>query len=235
VISQNIIASGPDPSKWQAGHYTYWLHYGLLQAGRTDEAVALLDELRAHAGASPSEWRRYGLLLAAAHQVIDAERWTDPVLAWPLAVEDLSPTTRAITHFNSGFAALNRGDRTAASATVERMQKIESGTGLASMPGLLTSELRAGVMRAEGQKSEAERFLTEVAKATKSLPAEFGPPDFVKPPYELLGEWLLADGRPVEARQAFTEALALMPGRLLSLRGLSRAERGLSSGGVGRP
>lgn len=234
VISQNVIASGPDRSKWEAGHYTYWLHYGLLQAGRIDEAAALLDELRAHAGESPSQWGRYGLLLAAAHQVIDAERWTDPAFAWPLAVEDLSPTTRAITLFTSGFAALSRADRATASAAVERMQKIESGTGLASMPGLLTSELRAAVLRAEGRKSDAEKLLTEVAKATKSLPAEFGPPDLVKPPYELLGEWLLADGRVAEARQAFTEALALMPGRLLSLRGLAQSERGVASG-PGRP
>jgi hypothetical protein len=109
------------------------------------------------------------------------------------------------------------------------METIESGTGLASTPGLLTSELRAALLRAEGQKAEAEKLLTEVAKATKALPAEFGPPDFVKPPYELLGEWLLADGRLVEARQAFTDALALMPGRLLSLRGLSRSERGLAT------
>ncbi len=234
VISQNIIASGPDRSKWQAGHYTYWLHYGLLQAGRVDEAAALLDELKGLAGASPSMRHRYGLHLAIAHQVIDAERWTDPALGWSLKTDDLSPITRAATEFTMGFAALNRGDHAAATAALARMGKIESGSGLASTPGLLGSTLRAAVLRAEGQKAEATKLLIDVATATRALPAEFGPPDFVKPPFELLGEWLLADGRVVEARQAFTDALALMPGRLLSLRGLSQAERGLASG-LGQP
>jgi hypothetical protein len=136
----------------------------------------------------------------------------------------------AVSEFTAGFAALNRGDRAAASAAVARMEKIESGSGIESKPGLLTTELRAAVMRAEGQKADAEKLLIGVARASKTLPAEFGPPDFVKPPYELLGEWLLADGRLVEARQAFTEALALMPGRLLSVRGLAQTERGLAQG-----
>ncbi len=231
VISQNVIASGPDRARWQPGHFTYWLHYGLLQAGRTDEAVTLLDELKSHMGANPPGMRRHYFTSSVAHQVINGERWADPALGWSLQVDDLSPTAQAIALFTSGFAAVTRGDRAAASAAVERMRKVESGTGLASLPGLLTSELQAAVMRAEGDKAGAEKLLAEVAKATKALPAEFGPPDFVKPPFELLGEWYLADGRKVEARQAFTEALALMPGRLLSLRGLAESERGISSGG----
>jgi tetratricopeptide (TPR) repeat protein len=234
VISQNVIASGPDRTRWQPGHYTYWLHYGLLQAGRTDEAVALLDELKAHMGANPPVMRRHYFLSSVAHQVINGERWADPALGWSLQVDDLSPTGQAIAIFTSGFAAVNRGDAASASAALERMQKLGSGSGLASLPGLLTSELRATVMRAGGDKAGAEQLLAEVANATKALPAEFGPPDFVKPPYELLGEWLLSDGRAAEARRAFTEALALMPGRILSLRGLSQSERRLASGG-GQP
>jgi hypothetical protein len=86
-------------------------------------------------------------------------------------------------------------------------------------------------MRSEGDKTGAEKLLADVAKASKALPAEFGPPDFAKPPFELLGEWYLADGRKAEARQAFTEALALMPGRLLSVRGLAQSEPAAASGG----
>jgi hypothetical protein len=161
-----------------------------------------------------------------AYQVIDAERWNDPALGWSLDEKGLRPIAQAIRHFTLGFAALNRGDRATASAAVERMKTIESGTGLASTPSLLAQELQAAVLRAEGQEADAERLLTEVAKASRELPVDYGPPVFVKPPYELLGEWLLADGRKVEARQAFTEALALMPGRLLSLRGLSQSGGG---------
>ena len=35
VVSQNVIAAGPNPAAWRPGHYTEWLHYGLLQLGRS--------------------------------------------------------------------------------------------------------------------------------------------------------------------------------------------------------
>ena len=57
------------------------------------------------------------------------------------------------------------------------------------------------------------------------MAVEFGPPTVVKPTHELLGEMLLATGRPAEAQQAFTQALAQYPKRLLSLRGLAAAAR----------
>ena len=51
----------------------------------------------------------------------------------------------------------------------------------------------------------------------------FGPPDVVKPAHELLGELLLAQGKPAEAQQAFVRSLALAPRRAASLLGLARA------------
>src|SRR5688572_10517215 len=38
VVSQNVIASGPQRERWRAGHATSWLGYGYLQQGRFDEA-----------------------------------------------------------------------------------------------------------------------------------------------------------------------------------------------------
>jgi hypothetical protein len=98
----------------------------------------------------------------------------------------------------------------------------------AEIPGLLARQLQAALSRARGDTSGAELQLRAVASAAAALPVEFGPPDFAKPPYELLGEWLLADGRPADARQAFEAALAFMPGRLLSLRGLKQANEALA-------
>ena len=68
-------------------------------------------------------------------------------------------------------------------------------------------------------------MLVAVAAEAAALPVDFGPPDLVKPPRELLGEWLLEDGRPAEASRAFEAALAATPGRLLSLRGLAAARQ----------
>ena len=223
VISQNTIAAGPDRKRWTASHYTYWLHYGLLQAGRFDEATALLDELHAHEGSSPSRRGRVHLALARGHQVITAERWNDPALDWPLAAESLHPTVAAVDQFVRGFSALKLGDIETAATAAAILERNAKSPGAEQIPGLLARQLQAALSRARGDTSGAEAQLRAVASAAAGLAVEFGPPDFAKPPYELLGEWLLADGRMADAKQAFEAALAMMPGRLLSLRGLERA------------
>jgi predicted Zn-dependent protease len=70
---------------------------------------------------------------------------------------------------------------------------------------------------------EAVTLLRNAATVEEAMPAAFGPPDVVKPAPELLGELLLAQGKAVDAQQAFARALALAPRRSLSLRGLARA------------
>ena len=55
------------------------------------------------------------------------------------------------------------------------------------------------------------------------MPYEFGPPVPVKPAHELLGETLLALGRPDLARVQFELALLRAPRRALSLLGLARS------------
>jgi tetratricopeptide (TPR) repeat protein len=228
VIAQNVVAAGPDRGRWSAGHYTYWLHYGLLQAGRIDEAVALLDELRAHHGNTGALHQRIHLALGRAHQAITGERWDDPALGWPLDAATFPPLIAAVDAFTRGYAALQDGNVPMAAATADEMERSAAQAATRSIPRLLAGELQAALKRAKGDTSGAEQRLRDVAAAAAALPVEFGPPDFVKPPYELLGEWLLADGRHAEAKQAFESALALMPGRLLSLRGLDKANAALA-------
>ena len=235
VVAQNIIASGGNRGLWQAGHYTYWLHYGLLQQGRAEEAATLLGELKAHQDSPPSSIprQRAHLAMARAQQVITTERWNDSSLGWRIEIPADLVTVRAIDAFTRGYAAFRRGDTATAAAIVAEISRIPGGSGPGAVPALLARELAAVAARTGGDRAGAQRILTTVAEQAASLPVDFGPPDLVKPPYELLGEWLLEDGRPADARQAFTRALALMPGRLLSERGLGIAERGLA--GAGKP
>jgi tetratricopeptide (TPR) repeat protein len=228
TVAQNVAASGPDSAKWQPGHYTYWMHYGLLQQGRYDEAAKLLDRLHAQIPASASLGRRAYLGNTRAQHVLNAERWNDPSLAWPLRLDDAGSVPQAVAAFTVGYAALQRGDRAAAQralASIDAVRGKPAGPlgGLPEMPAVLADELRAALLRAEGKKADAERLLRAAGESAAKLPAEYGPPDLVKPPQELLGEWLLADGNAPAAQQAFARALELWPGRLRSLQGLSAA------------
>jgi tetratricopeptide (TPR) repeat protein len=226
VIAQNVVASGPDRRQWFAHHYTYWLHYGLLQAGRFEEAAELLDELRTRAGANAPRPQLAHLMAMASQQVVTGERWNDSAIALLGGAESLlRPEAKALPLFTRGYAALQRGDRAVAAAALEQLEKTSTDTAAGEAQRLLVSELKAVLLRADGRKPEAEALLREVATKASALPVEFGPPEFAKPPWELLGEWYLADARTEEAHQAFTKSLALMPGRLLSVRGLARSSK----------
>ena len=65
--------------------------------------------------------------------------------------------------------------------------------------------------------------LAMTAAAEDALTFEFGPPIPVKPAHELYAEFLLASGRPKEAREQFEKALARAPRRALAMQGLAKA------------
>ncbi len=237
VVSQNIIASGPDHDHWQAGHYTMWLGYGYLQQGRYDSARAHLVNLRAHAGQSFALGVRPSLVAMRAAYLITTERWTDSIAAWSLAPM-ASPTTRAIDAFATGYAALKTGDRARAEATVVALAREETadpGAALENDPAvirILTMEMRAALAAAGGQADSAVALAQEAARMEDALPVEFGPPRIPKPAHELAGEILLAAGRPAQAQREFTRALQLTPGRSLALLGLARAASRAGDGRV---
>jgi tetratricopeptide (TPR) repeat protein len=237
TIAQNAIASGADSAAWQPGHYTYWLHYGLLQEGRFREADALLGSLRAHLPAQSRAGRRAYLASARAQQVVNAERWDDAALAWDVPLDDAGAGPQAVDAFTRGYAAAMRGRRAETERRVSEIARlIGQPTGpLGGLPetiALLRDELYAVHLRLEGRTTDALVRLREVAERSAQVPAEFGPPDLVKPPYELLGEWHLAAGEAAAAQAAFTRALELMPGRLRSLQGLARAADATGDGEV---
>ena len=55
------------------------------------------------------------------------------------------------------------------------------------------------------------------------MAAPSGPPEPIKPAYELYGEMLMDAGRAKEAAQAFEQALLRTPKRTPSVKGLERA------------
>jgi tetratricopeptide (TPR) repeat protein len=232
VVSQNIIASGPDTATWQSGHYTDWLGYGLLQQGDTAAAGRLLRSLRDHQTGGASPGRRGALMTMIDEFVVNSERWRDPALDWPVDERDVHWLARVSRRFVRGYAALRRGEIPAAQGARAELEVLAD-----SVPAVLNGGLdraQAGVMALElrallaWQNRDTTETLANARRATAfddSLPVEFGPPTVVKPSHELLGELLLAAGRPADAARSFEQALALAPGRRLSLRGLAEAKR----------
>ena len=219
VVSQNEIAAGL--TGWGPGHYTSWLGYGLVQQGRHAAAREHLERARREMGSPGRPGQRSYLTSMRAHYVLNTERWDDPVLEWTMNVGD-DPDATAVDAFVLGYAALRRGDRGAVAPQVARLQTA-ADTSDSPTARVLALNLAAAIAAEDGALARAEQLLTEATGIEDGLPAAYGPPDIVKPSWELLGELLLTNGRAAEAQTAFTNSLALAPKRALSLRGLIAA------------
>jgi tetratricopeptide (TPR) repeat protein len=227
VVAQNTIAARL--TNWRSGHYVSWHHYGLLQQGRFREAAEALRAARERWG-SAAGMAGAALALMRAQQVVTTEGWDDPSLAWSIPLGAGMTTPRAIDEFGQGYAALRRGDRAGAASHHSRLAELAAAAvsggstpNARAVPGIMARELEAALLLADGKADQAIAALRQAAEEEAALPLEFGPPEIVKPSFELLGEALLAQGRAAEAVRAFTRALELAPGRVLSLRGLARA------------
>ncbi len=229
VVSQNIIAAGPDSSTWLPGHYTQWLQYGLLQLGRGAAADSLLRSTLTHAGTPLSGGRASYALGMRAAQIVNGRQWREPSLYAPLETSNTSVSSEAVDAFAQGYAALHRGEPETASAQLRRFAALRDRVAASpdySLPGAvdaLDKALEAAIAFQAGLRDEALLLIGEANQIEDGLPVEFGPPTIVKPTWELRGEFLLAMDRPQEAQAAFTHALAMQPRRLLSLEGLAQA------------
>ena len=88
---------------------------------------------------------------------------------------------------------------------------------------IMHDELAAMIAMTEDRRDEGIALLTQAAEIESGMPPPSGPADPIKPAHELLGEALLAAGRPEEAAAAFDASLLRMPNRHRSLLGAARA------------
>jgi tetratricopeptide (TPR) repeat protein len=230
TVEANVAALGKDRSSYTANHYSAWLDYALLQQGKLAEARELLEIGHRNLG-SPAKWYgRASLIGMRAHFLIMSERWADSSVGWTLDTTGLGSVSQAMDAFALGYAGLRRGDRAVVNAQQQRLgalsarkPKPDEDDGDLQVVPVLEKELRAATRAVDGAGDEADSLLREAAAQEEAMPAAFGPPDVVKPAPELLGDLLLAQGKPAEAQQAFARALALAPRRSRSLLGLARA------------
>ena len=226
TIAQNVIAA--DQTAYVPGHYTEWLAYGYLQAGRFRDAEQLLDRVR---GAMSRSARQRGeMAFMRAHYAVAAEEWSNasPLWSWTVELAD-APLMAAVDQFTRGLAAARRRDGAALTAAIRGMAapltSLRAGgdTLMTRKAEVMERELRGLAALRDGRNDAAIDILREAAAMQDRLPMDFGPPEIVKPAHELLGEVYVDLLRPAEAQHAFVRALEQAPGRARSLIGLVRA------------
>ena len=214
------------------GHAGIWLHYAYLQQGRLTDARRLSSACRARSTKSVNSASGYAEM--RLQYIVDVEQ-SDPTLS-PLAeVSKLPGFVDATQSYATAYEKLRRGDTSSIDALVDHLHTvataISSGEMAMMMPEMVgeanvtEAELRAMMSSRRGRLSDAVAALAKATAVEDSLPFAFGPPEIEKPSHELLGEMLLAAGRPGDARREFEIALKRTPGRSLVLLDLARACR----------
>ncbi len=234
VVDRQRAEMGRGPA--DCGHYNEWLVYSLLQQGK--DASGMVDRCRAQAleAIAQGSDRRLGFGAASSYSSIAlwqgavTGEWPDPL---PIEGDGF-----LLTRFDMATARLlaAKSDKAAAKAALREMQGLaqEIEAVLAEEDSLNTyvmpwvarqlAQGEAVVALAAGRTDEALALLAEAGEAEAALPEVFGPPPMTTPSYEMLGLQLLALGRHDDAAQAFEKALALAPGRKLSVDGLAAAK-----------
>jgi hypothetical protein len=182
-----------------SGHYSLWLVYGYLEEGRYDEARRVLGQMEQDAAKNPTYGKRFHLAFARAAYLVKTREWDGDVarITVDTAGLDAAPFQLGLPE---GWAALDRGD------TADHRQG-HQGHGRAARTGASGHQLRPGLDREQhgdhaaraegmllvkaGKTDDGLALLRQAAAQEDTVPYDFGPPETIKPPKELLGEMLL--------------------------------------------
>jgi len=105
------------------------------------------------------------------------------------------------------------------------MQKqAESGSNAyRSKPiAVMAKEVASGIAHMQQNTADAERLLKEATAIEATMDAPSGPPEPIKPSFELYGQLLGAQGHAKDAAAQFEQSLNRMPNRRISVQGLER-------------
>lgn len=230
------------------GHYPTWLEYAYLQLGQNEDAKQTLGGCRAELDAagtsatpSPSLDPDNSLVGSYASMrlryVLDSGNWGGAVASRPLP-DGAGLGARLDFAFARALNAIEQGHLDAARAALDELeaagkavvdfetQQKDPDPTYRVRPAIMLLETRGLLAERMGDVTSAEKAYRQAVDLEAGLPVAFGPPVIDKPTHELLGEFLLRQGRKAEAHAEFEKALARTPGRRLVEHGLEQSAGG---------
>lgn len=247
VVNAQRRAAGK-PASW-CGHYNEWLEYGYFQLGDAERGERLLQACAQSIPKAIAWAKQHSVMLAANHETVDgivrglrsslltmrgyavveSRAWHGPAAKMTLDVAGLGPYA-GWNDFVLGYAAAERGDLAQATAASARLHALRDKTvsfpSDPQVPGYLAvmdDDLRGVILIRQQRIDAGLSAISLAAKRYDAMAFDFGPPVPLKPPHELLGDELLALGRPAEAIPEFEAVLRKAPKRRLAEAGLAHA------------
>jgi tetratricopeptide (TPR) repeat protein len=251
VIASNIVAyKAADelavakglPRGREDFHTLSWLQYGYLQKGSVDDAAKTLATAKAVADKDSSPQVRDGYAAMKARQVIETAKWEKLPVGDGTVRDGGAPgyDGSAAYVLAAGISAAKLGDMDTAARAQTILQKMveqaESGSNAyrAKPLKIMFNEVAAVIHASRNSASDreqAETLFKEAAAIELTLDAPSGPPEPIKPSFELYGEFLLDQGRTKDAAPQFDQSLKRMPNRRAAMQGLDRTQSTRTSQG----
>jgi len=199
------------------------LEYGYLQLGRYTQAKQVIAEIKSASEAGTDPWPPVD---ARIYYDLETHDWQDALTIQP-------PST---SKFEENFdvfwvrtiAAARTRHPTEAETALENYRRSaatwEKGHGWGDVLNFALAEAEAWTMYSKGEREKAVQKLRENESYERDHPMYYA--DILpRPAGEMLGDMLLAMGRPKEALTAYEQALKLAPKRLDSLIGAHEAAK----------
>ena len=241
VIASNVVAykAAVDlaekmnlPRGREDFHTLAWLQYAYLQEGKFDEAQKCVDMAKTVADRNMENPRiRDGYAAMKARQVVETGHWEKLPLSNTPVRDGGAPgyDGSAAYVFAAGVSAAQLDDPATANLALTKLTAMrtqaESGSNAYRAKPFAIMEKELGAVIAHGQKdiAAAERLIKEATAIELTLDAPSGPPEPIKPSFELYGMLLVEQGRLKDAASQFEQSLARMPNRRAAVQGLQRA------------
>ncbi len=207
-------------------HAADYAMYANLQLGRWREAKAILDSLPALAsrfdhnavtGAAPGSAGIFALAAIPARWALERRAWAEATAIVPASTA--FPYADAMSWFARALGASHTGDTARARAAIDSLATIQrrlvasKESYWAEQVAIQSLGAQAWLALAEHRDSTALAMMREAARREDATDKSAVTPGPLAPARELLGDMLVALGRPAEGRTEYRATLTREPGR----------------------
>jgi tetratricopeptide (TPR) repeat protein len=218
-------------------HAIEYLIYAYLQKGADEDAARQLRRLHTTDRLEPTLKTAFHITSTRARYALERHEWKEAAQIIPREPAELEwdrfPWPEAIAQFARGMGAVHLKDLAQAEKAEKRLGELESATQkaretlFARNVQVLHLELQAWIANERGHADKSLALMQDALKIETSTPKPPVTPGPTLPAYELLGDLLMEQKRPVDALAAYKQSLERQPQRFNSLLGAARAASAL--------
>jgi len=220
--------------------------YGYLQKGNFEKAKELVYDMKQYCEEKPSSKARAHYIMMKADYLTETDNWMEAFASDTVDLNELNLLVQGVEVFTHGMMGYKNGEKEKLNEAIMKLNDMKSNAETKMVFGtpkmcsgvsrnlqppsvnevnsvkVLECELKSFMAMLNNNEKLAEKWMKEAIKLEGDTKYIYGPPNIVKPSFELYGEWLLSKGREEEAKEQFDIVMERSPKRRLSVKGLEK-------------